>query len=60
MTIETIIVCRKCGKEYGPTHIDFVRGVWRLCPTCRDGPKEDEYVSHESSEQSLAAPGEAA
>ena len=57
---DLIVACRNCGQEYSPTHLDFVRGVWRVCPACRDGPEGDEHVSHESIEQSLAPSGEAA
>lgn len=33
------IVCRSCGQPFTPTPADFRRGLWRVCPPCRDGPE---------------------
>lgn len=38
--IDPIIRCRKCGKEYSRSHSDYIRGLWPLCPDCRDGPED--------------------
>ena len=32
--------CARCGVNYSPTSRDIVRGVWRLCPPCREPPTE--------------------
>lgn len=32
------------------------RGLWRLCPPCRDGPDAAGILSHEHPAQSLTGP----
>lgn len=36
--IEITTSCRQCGEEWSPDHSDFVRGTWKTCRRCRDGP----------------------
>ena len=36
--IEILAKCTACGRDFTPSHSDYVRGVWRICPPCRDGP----------------------
>lgn len=45
MTISIVISCRSCGTSYTPSSADIVRGVWRLCPPCREPPTE-RYLHH--------------
>ncbi len=36
--IEMQTTCRTCGESWTPDHADYVRGDWRVCQRCRDGP----------------------
>ncbi len=36
--IEIEVSCRTCREIFVPDHSDYVRGLWRTCQRCRDGP----------------------
>lgn len=36
--IEITTTCARCGADFTPSHSDYVRGIWRVCQRCRDGP----------------------
>lgn len=44
--IEMTVICRTCGTEWQPDHSDYVRGRWRQCLACRDGPDASGIRSH--------------
>ncbi len=33
-TVET--TCRHCGRVFQPTAQDIRKGLWRVCPPCRE------------------------
>lgn len=37
--IEIEVRCQRCRVTFIPLHADYIRGVWRVCPRCRDGPE---------------------
>ncbi len=39
--IEMTTICTVCGADFTPTHDAYVRGDWRTCTRCRDGPGDD-------------------
>ncbi len=54
MAGELTIKCGGCGEEFSPDHADYVRGTWRVCPACRDGPEVQGIGSHEGTSQTLS------
>ena len=38
--IEMLATRTGCGAEHAPSHDAYVRGDWRTCTRCRDGPGE--------------------
>ncbi len=38
--IELTVTCAQCGTDHTPSHDAYVRGDWRTCTRCRDGPGE--------------------
>ncbi len=37
--IDLTTQCAICGADFTPSHADYVRGIWRTCARCRDGPE---------------------
>jgi hypothetical protein len=57
--IEISTDCRACGRSFNPSHADYVRGTWRVCTACRDGPASAGMRSHEDESQTLSGPNNA-
>ncbi len=51
MTIDIETTCLTCGCVFTPSPQDIRRGVWRLCPPCRDGPDDEGTGSHRTPPQ---------
>lgn len=51
------VSCRMCERIHTPTQDDFRRGIWRVCPRCRDGPAS--IRRHEADPQTLSGPNNA-
>ncbi len=47
MTIEIEVRCQRCRETFIPDHSDYIRGVWRVCPRCRDGPERRDRPADE-------------
>lgn len=56
--MELTVTCGGCGEEYLPDHSDYVRGTWRVCPACRDGPAS-RSMSHATESRTLSGPNNA-
>ena len=39
--IEIEATCTTCGHVFTPSHDAYVRGDWRVCTRCRDGPDDE-------------------
>ncbi len=39
--IELETHCTTCGADFTPSHDAYVRGTWRTCTRCRDGPGDE-------------------
>lgn len=59
MTISIATVCRRCGRTFSPSPEDIRRGLWRVCPPCRDGPGTAGILSHPHPDQSRTGPNNA-
>lgn len=35
-----ITTCSRCSREWSPERRHYLAGEWRICPACRDGPKD--------------------
>jgi len=53
--IELTVTCTACGHAFTPSHDAYVRGDWRICPPCRDGPTGE--VSGASEDDSSGSQG---
>ncbi len=51
--------CNTCGHAFTPTPEAIRRGVWRVCPPCRDGPGTRGILSHDHPDQSRTGPNNA-
>jgi len=54
--MELMTTCRTCGETWTPDQAAYVRGTWRTCQRCRDGP--DDEVSGVALDDSKRAKGE--
>lgn len=52
--IEIETTCRQCRETFTPDHADYVRGLWRVCPRCRDGPESTGATGHDDPNQTLS------
>jgi hypothetical protein len=46
-----VTTCRKCGREFEPDRATILAGSWRLCPSCRRTPPQQQPdASHHCSQ----------
>ncbi len=52
MTIIIETACRACGETFTLSSADIRRGVWRVCPPCRDDPERGDLPKDDTRARS--------